>query len=105
MTSPAIADTSASGRLTSPSWWFRSADGRLTVAQPPNPALWVWLVAVGLGLLDLSEDHAIIVAGIGHGALLAWALDELARGASPFRRVLGAVVLTAQLVSLALSWS
>lgn len=29
-----------------------------------------------------------------------WALDEVVRGASPFRRVLGAVVLAAQLYAL-----
>lgn len=87
------------------SWWFRDSDGRLTLAQLPNPALWVWLVAVGVGLLDLSDTNATTVAGIRHGALIVWSLDELARGASPFRRVLGAVVLVAQLVSLALDWS
>jgi hypothetical protein len=31
---------------------------------------------------------------------LVWALDELLRGTSPFRRVLGAVVLGAQLAAL-----
>ena len=40
------------------------------------------------------------LTGVGHGALVVWALDELVRGASPVRRLLGAVVLIAQLVSL-----
>jgi len=39
----------------------------------------------------------VILAG---GALLVWALDEVVRGASPFRRVLGAVILCAQLARL-----
>lgn len=90
-------------RLTSGSWWFRSSDGRLTLWQPPNPALWVWFVALALGLLDLSPAHTTAVDGVRQGALLVWALDEVVRGASPFRRVLGAVVLVTQLVSLALS--
>ena len=34
---------------------------------------------------------------IGKGALVVWALDELVRGASPVRRILGAVVLAAEL--------
>ena len=34
---------------------------------------------------------------IGAGALIVWALDELVRGASPFRRLLGAAVLAWQL--------
>lgn len=55
------------------------------------------MVAVVLGWLDLSDSTAARIEGIRHGALLVWALDEVVRGASPFRRVLGAVVLAAQL--------
>lgn len=92
-----------STRLTSASWWFRSSDGRLTMWQLPNPALWVWLVALVLGMFDLSAAHATVIDGVRRGALLVWALDEVVRGASPFRRVLGAVILTAQFVSLVLA--
>ncbi|MCW2787529.1 MAG: hypothetical protein JWP74_4046 [Marmoricola sp.] len=81
-------------------WWFRSADGRLTLFQLPNPALWVWIVALVLGRFDLSPAHSSTLVGVRHGALVVWALDELVRGASPFRRVLGAVVLVGQLVAL-----
>jgi len=87
-------------RLTSSAWWFRGSDGRLTLWQWPNPALCVWLVAVILGWLNLSDDHAATVNGVRHGALLVWSLDELVRGASPFRRVLGAVILVVQLAGL-----
>ena len=87
-------------RLTSADWWFRSAEGRLTVWQLPNPALWVWLGAVLLGLLDLTPDAADTVEGVRRGALLVWALDETVRGASPFRRVLGLVVLVPLVTSL-----
>ncbi len=74
----------------------------MVVGQFPNPALWVWFVAVVLGLLELSATHAATVDGIGRGALLVWALDEVVRGASPFRRLLGTVVLAGQLVPLVL---
>lgn len=84
------------------SWWFRSADGHLTLWQPPNPALCVWIAAVALGMLPLSAAHTDAVGGVRRGALLVWSLDEVVRGASPFRRLLGAVVLAAQLGSLAL---
>lgn len=99
MTFSATIDN-VSARLTSTSWWFRSSDGRLTLWQPPNAALCIWLITVVLGRFDLSPSHTTAVDGIRHGALLVWALDEVVRGASPFRRVLGAVVLAAQLVSL-----
>jgi hypothetical protein len=70
------------------------------MGQVPNPALCVWLAALVLGWFDLSAAHATAVEGVRRGALLVWALDELVRGASPFRRLLGAVVLAAQLFSL-----
>jgi hypothetical protein len=89
-----------SARLSSASWWFRSSDGRLTLWQLPNPALCVWLVTLVLGRFNLSAAHATAIDGVHRGALLVWALDEVVRGASPFRRALGAVILTAQLASI-----
>ena len=89
-------------RVSSTFKWFRGSDGRLTLWQWPNPALWVWLVTLVLGWLELSAAHASTVDGMRRGALVVWALDELVRGASPFRRTLGAVILAAQLGALAL---
>jgi hypothetical protein len=89
-------------RLTSAAWWFRSSDGRLTLWQLPNPALCVWLSTLALGRFHLSAAHTTAVNGVRHGALLVWALDEVVRGTSPFRRLLGAVVLAAQLAPLVL---
>ena len=96
-----MPSTQLRARLTSFSWWFRSSDGRLTLWQVPNPALIVWFVAVLMSRLDLSATHASTVEGVRHGALLVWAVDEVARGSSPFRRVLGAVVFAGLLFSLA----
>ena len=100
MTTPTTDPDNA--RMSSASWWFRSSDGRLTLWQLPNPALWVWLITLVLGWLELSAAEATTVDGIRRGALLVWALDELVRGASPFRRTLGGVVLAAQLTTLLL---
>ena len=97
---PSAAAAPLVDRLTSVSWWFRSQDGQLTLWQVPNPALVVWLAAVVLGWFDLSASHERAVSGVRHGALLVWSLDEVVRGSSPFRRVLGAVVLVAQLTVL-----
>jgi hypothetical protein len=55
-----------------------------------------------LGWFHLSAVQAIAVDGIRHGALVVWALDEVVRGASPFRRILGAVILAAQFVTFVL---
>jgi hypothetical protein len=97
---PSAAIEPLSHRLRSTSWWFRSSDGPLTLWQWPNPAVCVCLVTLVLGWLDLSAAHATAVDGIRHGALLVWSLDEVVRGASPFRRTLGAVILVVQLATL-----
>ncbi len=82
-------------------WWVRDQNGGLTLAQWPNPALAVWLFAVVFGWTGvLGAARGATLADIGHGALIVWALDELVRGASPARRLLGAVILLGQLVRL-----
>ncbi len=82
----------------SPRWWVSDREGRLALVFFPNPALGVWMLCTVLGWTDiLDEGRSETVAVIGKGALVVWALDELVRGASPVRRILGAVVLAAQL--------
>ena len=97
---PRDSDHESRARPRRPGWWVRDRRGRLAVAQWPNAALWVWLAARVLGWADLTSLEEQTLRGIGTGALLVWALDELVRGASPFRRVMGAVVLGAQLWAL-----
>ena len=82
--------------MTHPGRFFRDASGRLVVVQLPNPALWVWLAATALRWSAYDERDTEL-RWIGAGALIVWALDELVRGASPFRRLLGAAVLAWQL--------
>ena len=82
----------------SPNWWVSSPDGRLALFHWPNPALVVWFVAFVLARIDvLSNDRQDAMRDIAHGALIVWAADELFRGSSPARRLLGAVVLAFQL--------
>jgi len=79
----------------------RDQNGGSTLSQWPNPALAVWLVSVVVGWTGmLGSARGETLAGVGRGALVVWALDELVRGASPVRRLLGAVVLIAQIVRL-----
>lgn len=68
--------------------------GRVVVAQRPNLPLALFLVAKVVDLV-LRPDGSVgtvlsVVAGL---ALAWWSIGEIASGASPFRRVLGAVVL------------
>lgn len=65
--------------------------GRVVVAQRPNPPLVAWGVLT-LGAA-VTSSHSQALSWAGTGALVAWSADEVLRGASPFRRVLGLVVL------------
>jgi hypothetical protein len=95
------ADTPRRPAFPALQWWFRDEHGKVVVAQAPNPPILVWLVSVVIGWIGVFDgERALVVARIGQGALIAWSLDELLRGASPARRLLGAVVLTAMLVRL-----
>ena len=88
-------------RPSSPRWWVTDREGRGVVAQWPNPALWVWFLALVARLTGvLGDSRQDLLAGVGRGALIVWGLDEVWRGASPVRRLLGAVVLVVQVVAL-----
>ena len=101
MPSSANHDASSSKPVFSLAWWVRDKNGVLTLAQWPNPALAVWFVAAIVGGTGvMGPAHSATLVGISQGALVVWALDELIRGASPFRRLLGAAVLTWLLFSL-----
>lgn len=83
--------------MTSFEWWFRSRDnGRITIAQAPNPSLAIWLSA---GLIRwIVHPEGWPATGLTVVATVAigwWSVDEIWRGVNPFRRVLGAVVLVA----------
>lgn len=81
-----------------PAFFRNPRTGEVVLGQPPNAAILLWFAARVLSLV--WEDRAQELRWIGSGALIVWAVDELVRGASPFRRVLGAVVLGFQLVAL-----
>lgn len=94
MSSPAQQDQARTARFPSLQWWIRDRRGRVVVAQPPNPTLAVWLVANAVSWAGLVDgDRQAVLTRVGQGALAAWALDEITRGASPLRRLMGAVVL------------
>ena len=71
-------------------WLFRSrVTGRITIAQFPNAALWVYL-ATAVAQRVVHRGHArSVIDAIGLAALGWWALDEVLRGVNPWRRLLG----------------
>ncbi|CAN5797580.1 hypothetical protein BH20ACT6_BH20ACT6_05100 [soil metagenome] len=51
-------------------------------------------------MTDLGDDTDRLLRGAAVGAAVVWGLDELLRGVTPFRRMLGAGVLAYQMVAL-----
>lgn len=78
-------------------WAFRSREtGKLTVWQLPNlPLVLFAVLRLAEALLDPHGTTRDVLHWSGSAALAWWALDEVIRGESPFRRVLGGVVLGA----------
>ncbi len=73
-------------------WLFRDRrTGRITIAQVPNASFGVFLVA--LLVQNLADANSSLGRGADYAASAAlawWAVDELARGVNPWRRLLGA---------------
>jgi hypothetical protein len=84
-------------------WLFRNREtGEITVAQAPNAELWVFLVAAVVHrVFDITGNVGTGLTIVATGALAIWAVDEIARGVNPFRRILGAIVLGAIVAGLA----
>ena len=65
-----------------------------SVTQWPNIPLWVWIVVSAISWLAHPGGRwGTGLSVIGTGALVCWAVDEIARGVNPWRRILGAGVL------------
>ena len=89
----ALADEPA-GRRGLVDWFVRDrSTGRIALLQWPNPALVVWALTAVVSRFGLFSGRAEEIRLIGVGALVAWAADEIIRGDSPARRLLGLIVL------------
>ena len=76
--------------------FFRNPQTReIVVAQPPNLPLSIFIAAT-VARWIVHWSWLSIAAGV---ALAIWAILEIVRGESPFRRVLGAVVLVLMVLS------
>ena len=82
--------------------FFRNPEtGRIVIAQLPNLPLGIFLVATAVRLV-LRPDGAAgtVTSVVGTIGLVWWAVDEVVRGDSPFRRVLGGAVLVSVVARL-----
>jgi hypothetical protein len=71
----------------------------VVVWQMPNLPLWLFFIASALRrLLHPAGTLGVAIAIVAGISLVVWAVLEVVKGESPFRRVLGAVVLAVSLV-------
>src|SRR5690349_17872372 len=83
-------------------WCFRDpSTGKLAIVQMPNLPLAVFLIlSVVRSIVHPHGAVGTAVSVVAGAALIGWAVDEIVRGDSRFRRALGAVVLLAFAISL-----
>lgn len=83
-------------------WLFRNRQtGETTIGQRPNAAIIIFAVAwVARRIVAPTGSVGTALDVIVTGSLIFWALDEMVRGVNPWRRILGAVVLTFVIVGL-----
>ena len=74
-------------------WLFRNrSTGQITIAQFPNVALGIFIATVVVRLFVRTGAPRTVLDVVALLALGWWAVDEMARGVNPWRRILGAVV-------------
>jgi hypothetical protein len=75
-------------------WMFRSREtGKITIGQSANLEQKIFSGATLVGVLLPASKLRTGVGVVAVLALVVWAVDEMARGVNPFRRILGAVAL------------
>ena len=83
-------------------WWFRdSSSGQIVLGEAPNPAMVIVQATAAVRWLGVLPERRRELGWIRLGAFVVWSADELLRGTTPFRRLIGAVVLGSQLRRLA----
>ncbi len=69
---------------------FRSPEsGEIILSQPPNASALTFAASCLVAWLSPDDRLGVVARAVAAGSITWWALDELARGSTPFRRVLG----------------
>lgn len=78
---------------------FRDSEGKIVLAQLPNPPLIGWISATLLQLIFTTGQIKLGLEAIAFGCLFTWAWEELFQGVNYFRRGLGLLVLGFSIVT------
>lgn len=76
-------------------WLVRGKDGKIHLAQFPNPPIIGWFVFLITSNLTSNHTLKIGFTSLSMGFLAIWAYLEVAQGSSRIRQILGLVVGTA----------
>ncbi|MEH2258584.1 hypothetical protein [Nostoc sp.] len=77
---------------------FRDSNGKIVIAEMPNPPLILWIVASLLTLVFTGGKINTVLEFLANGSLFTWAWMELFQGVNYFRRALGLAVLIGMIV-------
>lgn len=74
-------------------WFFQDKDGKYVIASPPNLPLII--IIIGFAVTTIIHEGPVynLFSMVQHGALFLWSYLEIRYGESPFRRVLGVIVM------------
>lgn len=73
--------------------FFTNSDGKIIVLQPPNIPIIGWFIAFVVYRLIDQGSVKDGLAFLSSAFLFVWAYLELTQGSSPFRRLLGFIVI------------
>ena len=79
--------------------FFKDKHGRIAIFQDPNPPLWGWIIFTALSYIAGHGKAHTGFSFLGEASIVTWAYLEIRSGVSPFRRVLGGVVLLSTVIS------
>ncbi len=78
---------------------FRDNEGKIVLAQTPNPPLIGGIVASLLQIIFTEGSLNIGLNFVAFGCLFTWAWQELFEGVNYFRRTLGFLTLVGLIIS------
>jgi hypothetical protein len=83
-------------------WFLRNREtGAITIAQAPNLVLWIVIAgSVPIWAWHPAGHFGVALVIVVKAGIFVWAIDEILRGVNPWRRCLGAAVLSYELMTL-----
>ena len=72
---------------------FKDKNGRVVIWQSPNMLLWAWIILKAVAMFLAQGKIKAGLDQLSGAVLFAWAYFEADQGVSPFRKILGAIIM------------